>query len=235
MKVSGIYKIINKTNGKYYIGSSNNIIGIRGRWANHVHYLNNNKHQNRHLQRAWNKYGVDAFDFTILEKALPESLLEIEQKYLNEAAREKIKCYNMSFIAGKIEMTSEVKKKISESLKGIKRPYKPCKPSDVAKRVESRKWYKHHSKKTRDKISKARMGYVNSPESIQRMREKLKGRKPWNVHQTIYTFTNRITNEIFVGIKSDFIKKYSLFKQPVYLMINGNGRLKSYKGWTVIR
>lgn len=27
-KISGIYKIINKINGKYYVGSSDNILGI---------------------------------------------------------------------------------------------------------------------------------------------------------------------------------------------------------------
>ena len=233
-KISGIYKIINKINGKYYIGSSNNITGCRGRWANHIHYLNNNKHQNTHLQRAWNKYGADTFFFVILQKSPIKSLLEVEQEYLNEASKEKSKCYNMSFIAGKIEMTAEVKKKISRSLTGIRRPYKACKPEDVAKRVESRKWYNHHSKKTKDKMSKAARGRIHSSESIQRMRNKLKGKKPWNVHQTIYTFINKITGETFMGIKSDFIRNYNLFKQPVYLMINGNGRLKSYKGWTVI-
>ncbi len=33
----------------------------------------------------------------------------------------------------------------------------------------------------------------------------------------------------------DFIKKYNLFKSPVYDIINGNNRRKSYKGWVVSR
>jgi hypothetical protein len=48
MKISGIYKIINKINNKYYVGSS--------------------KHINPHLQNAWNKYGQNNFDFVITEE-----------------------------------------------------------------------------------------------------------------------------------------------------------------------
>ena len=40
-KISGIYKIINKVNGKYYVGSAKN---IRGRWNGHKHLLNRNIH-----------------------------------------------------------------------------------------------------------------------------------------------------------------------------------------------
>src|SRR3989304_1436717 len=64
-KISGIYKIINKTNGKYYVGSSNDIIG---RWFTHKSQLNRNNHCNPHLQRAWNKYGKDNFEFIIVEE-----------------------------------------------------------------------------------------------------------------------------------------------------------------------
>ena len=39
-KVSGIYKIINKVNGKYYVGSSNDILGAGGRWKEHINGLN---------------------------------------------------------------------------------------------------------------------------------------------------------------------------------------------------
>ena len=114
-KVSGIYKIINKTNGKYYIGSS---VNIKKRWFNHKHELNKNNHGNDYLQNAWNKYGKDAFDFMIVESIPAEKLIEVEQQYLNNI--EKDKCYNLSFIADKIEMTIATRKKMSESHKGEK-------------------------------------------------------------------------------------------------------------------
>ena len=60
----GIYKIENKINGKVYIGQSNN---IEKRWSEHISALNNDRHANSYLQRAWKKYGRENFEFSILE------------------------------------------------------------------------------------------------------------------------------------------------------------------------
>jgi len=81
MKISGIYKIVNKVNGKYYIGSSKN---IKRRWSGHKVKLNKNEHFNSHLQNSWNKYGKENFEFLIVEKVSEEKRIETEQKYLNE-------------------------------------------------------------------------------------------------------------------------------------------------------
>lgn len=63
--MQGIYSITNSINGKRYIGQSNDILK---RWRNHISKLNNGKHKNSHLQRAWLKYGKDNFVFEILEE-----------------------------------------------------------------------------------------------------------------------------------------------------------------------
>jgi len=63
--VSGIYKITNMKNKKIYIGSS---LYIRIRCIHHKNELNLNRHYNKHLQRAWNKYGEKNFKFSIVEK-----------------------------------------------------------------------------------------------------------------------------------------------------------------------
>ena len=61
-KISGIYKIVNKVNGKYYVGRSKNITGSHnGRWYHHTHKLKYNSHNNKHLQSAWNKSSLDNF------------------------------------------------------------------------------------------------------------------------------------------------------------------------------
>ena len=62
---SGIYAIKNKVNNKLYIGQSQN---IKNRWNYHKNRLNNNKHLNKKLQNAWNKYGPDNFEFIMLEE-----------------------------------------------------------------------------------------------------------------------------------------------------------------------
>lgn len=93
--VCGIYKIINKINGKYYVGSS---CYIYDRWLNHKRKLNCCSHVNPHLQNAWNKYKSEAFDFVIEEITTNENRLMIEQKYLDKAKLDD-NVYNTSFIA----------------------------------------------------------------------------------------------------------------------------------------
>ena len=61
-RISGIYKIVNKVNGKYYVGGSKN---IHKRWLEHKGLLRRNIHDNGHLQNAWNKYGEATFDFIV--------------------------------------------------------------------------------------------------------------------------------------------------------------------------
>jgi len=77
---TGIYRIRNIINGHTYIGSAKN---INRRWQRHRSALIHDRHENIHLQRAWNKYGKDMFIFEILEECLINDLLIIEQKYLD--------------------------------------------------------------------------------------------------------------------------------------------------------
>lgn len=76
LKVSGIYCIENVTNHKTYIGSSKNIYQ---RLLKHFALLRHNKHQNAHLQNAWNKYGENSFRWLILELCDSKELTEKEQ------------------------------------------------------------------------------------------------------------------------------------------------------------
>ena len=55
-----VYQIINKINGKQYIGST---VNWKRRAATHKCKLNNGEHPNRYLQNAWNKYGQESFVF----------------------------------------------------------------------------------------------------------------------------------------------------------------------------
>lgn len=77
---SGIYKIINKQNGKIYIGQSVNIIK---RLNAHKNTLKENKHNNIHLQNSYNKYGKDSFEYIIIEKCDENKLTERELYWIN--------------------------------------------------------------------------------------------------------------------------------------------------------
>lgn len=74
-----IYKITNKVNGKFYIGSS-----VNGYARKQVHFskLRNNKHDNAHFQNSFNKYGESAFVFSIIEDVDAALLQERELFYL---------------------------------------------------------------------------------------------------------------------------------------------------------
>jgi len=145
-KIVGIYKIINKVNGKYYVGSSNN---IHKRWNEHKKTLIKNTHHSRYLQRSWNKYGPESFDFVIIEPNINEKdLLITEQKYLDISSNEKDKCLNLSYLAGKVEMNEETRKKISKSNMG-----------------------KKLSEETKQKLRESSMGKKQSEETKQKLRE----------------------------------------------------------------
>ena len=61
----GVYAIINKANGKMYIGESINILL---RWKFHKEELNKGTHHSYKLQQDWNEYGAGNFTFKIIEK-----------------------------------------------------------------------------------------------------------------------------------------------------------------------
>ncbi len=115
--VCGIYAIINKINGHIYIGSS---INIHRRKLRHFRYLQNNGHENRHLQNAYNLYGKEAFQFVILKTTDPDSRLLEEQSYLDKHFGDS--CYNICPTAGSPGASGRIKtmthrQKISESLR----------------------------------------------------------------------------------------------------------------------
>lgn len=88
----GIYKIINIINNKFYIGSA---VDLKRRKARHFSELRNNKHNNRHLQAAWTKYGEQSFVFVVVELVdIADDLLAAENRWLKEHVG-KDYCYNI--------------------------------------------------------------------------------------------------------------------------------------------
>lgn len=62
-----IYKITNKLNQKMYIGKTDHI-NPQKRWSEHKSDAKNPNRNHRALYKALNKYGVENFDFEIIEE-----------------------------------------------------------------------------------------------------------------------------------------------------------------------
>ena len=117
---TGIYKITNLVNNKFYIGSSS--YNVYNRINVHKRLLKQNKHENSYLQKSYNKHGLNNFNFEIVELCEPLLCLEREQYYLDF-----FKCYNRDIgynINKKSNsrlgciLSQETKDKISNSHKG---------------------------------------------------------------------------------------------------------------------
>ena len=163
----GIYMIQNKVNGKIYIGQS---VNIEKRWKNHKSELRGNHHDNEHLQHAWNKYGEDNFEFTVICECDENQLNAREEYYIFELmSYDRRVGYNRTYGGGsglpteetrqkrseiqKIRMSNpEIRKKISEALKGEKNP-------NYGRTGEKHPLYGTHlSEEQRKRISEANKG-----------------------------------------------------------------------------
>jgi group I intron endonuclease len=227
-KVSGIYKIVNRVNGKYYIGSSKDIYD---RWKEHKQYLIHKYHPNDYLQHAWNKYGEDAFDFVIIEKLLENELKNIEQKYLDKIKGTPSIAYNLRYDAVGGEMSEYSKKKIGDKNRGKKRTIEAR-----LKMSLSAKNRPPTSKETKHKISLSKIGNKNhnfgkilSKETKLKLSKSNGGKNNPKFNSTIYTFKNKYTNEIFTGVCYDFRKLYNISSGRFSKLIKG--KLNHIKGW----
>jgi group I intron endonuclease len=126
LKNCGIYVIRNLVNDNIYIGSS---VNVKKRFCQHRNSLRKNKHHNKHLQRSWNKYGEENFEFVVIEHhSYPEKILGRENKC--------ILLYNPEYNSvrvneeGRFVLSEETKKRISESNKGKPHGVKGQKPSE---------------------------------------------------------------------------------------------------------
>lgn len=156
---SCVYRIVNMTNEKFYVGRTKDIIK---RIKTHYYQLKNNKHHSMHLQNSWNKYGEANFRLEIIIFSDdPSYLMEIEQSLIDKYYDKKV-LYNVSKLSkdgGDIisyhpkledikkkhskngkkryeEMSDEEKMKLSENMKGENNPmYGKTHDENVRKKI----------------------------------------------------------------------------------------------------
>lgn len=158
-KQSGVYSITNTANGKVYIGSA---VSIRGRLLYHRSYLRRGKHDNKHLQRSWDRHGEASFRFDVLETCDAGSVIEREQYWIDAlGVTDRSKGYNICPAAGSAMRgrthSEETRAKMSVANKG-KIPTAATKAAAEANRGKER------SQEIRDKIAASNAGKPKSAE-----------------------------------------------------------------------
>jgi group I intron endonuclease len=139
---SGIYSIEHVASGRRYVGSAAN---IDKRWKEHRRQLARGVHHSRFLQRAWDKHGEQAFQFTVVLLCDRHNLLWYEQSLIDAWRPE----YNSAPTAG-----SQLGLKMSDEAK--------AKMSAAAKRTRNFTGHRH-SEETKRRISEAKAGRKFGP------------------------------------------------------------------------
>ena len=115
LDLKGVYKIQNTQNKKIYIGSTNR--SFLNRMKQHNTKLKQGKHHSVHMQRAYELYGEDSFEFSIVE-VLTEKFLERESYWIQfyDSCNPEIG-YNMNPNCMKSPMLQKnISEKVSKSL-----------------------------------------------------------------------------------------------------------------------
>jgi len=154
----GIYRITNKIDGKFYIGSA---AQMRRRLRAHLGSLRRGDHKNPHLQRAFIRDGEDSFVMDVLLLCGKEELLQREQEFLDLT-----KChddtigYNISprADAGPIRIyTDEMRAEISARFKG------KSKSEEHRKRISEGQKHRKPTDEMRARISKKLKEFFSDP------------------------------------------------------------------------
>lgn len=160
-------------------------INIEKRLKCHNDHLIINKHGNIHLQRSFNKYGDDNFEFEILEECKIEELDDLEQYYIFLANSIK-NGYNCN-TGGNLNKrhSEETKQKISDSEKGIKNHFygkrhtiesknKMSKTKEGTQSGKDNPFYgRTHTKETKEKIRQYNIGKKMNQETKDKIKETL--------------------------------------------------------------
>jgi len=224
----GVYKIINITNNKLYVGSS---VNLKNRKKIHFLDLKKGNHHNNYLQKSYNKYGVENFKWKIIEivefnedrKILKANLLEKEQFWINELIVKDGKNigYNICLRAGSclgIKLTDEHKKKLSDGKKGDKNPMfgKPVSNETKLKLSEASK---NCSDETRKKIGEKSKGnqyalnHRHSEETKNKISESNKGK-----HSKPRYYSEESKRKMIESNKNRFVSEETRKKRSLSMM-----------------
>jgi len=237
---SGIYGIKNLINDKIYIGKSKNIFK---RWAVHKSELKRcvkKKDTNRFLWNAVKKYGLEKFEFIIIEELpIDEELFKIRELYWMDYFDSCNRDFGYNLRRdSKTNMIvhEDTKKLLKELVKGSGNPNFGNTWSDEQKKYMSelkKEGYKNGTllvnkealKKGREETQKR---YEENPQLKINMRKKVS--ENHNLYQ--YLKIDRVSGEILETFENrlELLEKYPEYKTSPLLSVC-NGWKSSYKGF----
>ncbi len=170
----GIYNLINKLNGKIYIGKTNN---LKRRFRDHKQSSKKYYRGKYPIVRALQKYGWHNFDVQILEyfdEIENEKLLDIEAEWIKKldatnrekgynickrsTDRTKVKVLKKIKLRKKRILSKEHKRKISEACKGKNGNKGVRKKGKKRIGINNPFYGHHHSQKSKEKIKLIHLG-----------------------------------------------------------------------------
>ena len=238
---TGVYRIRHLLTNKKYVGSA--AVSFKSRWSKHRRELNAGKHHSPHLQRAWNKYGEDAFVFEIVERTEPQHAVAQEEVFIaywkaTDPDHGYNQCARCSSPLG-LKRSAETRKKMSDSLKRAnsseekkellrernrQRVWTPESRAKLADHNRGRK----HSEKTREKI--AAVSRNMSQETRDKISAAAKGRNPTEQQRQRlieYNRTREMTQEIRDKIGAGNRGKTVSEEARAKISVAGKGRTQS--------
>jgi group I intron endonuclease len=166
-----IYRIINKIDGKAYVGQycKDN---PKQRFTTHKRNARN-PHSTEHLYRAIRKHGVENFEFTTICVCKNEELNDLEIKYIKEYDTFGENGYNMTSGGQGIRNF----KHSPETIERLREASTGKFPDDATRKRISEGLRGHGcSDETREKLRKAATGVAKKPETIEKLRIASTGR-----------------------------------------------------------
>ncbi len=161
--ISGVYYIRNTLTGHAYIGSSTH---LENRRRAHFWAMRYGRHECRHLQSAFRKYGIDAFEWHVAALCDKAACVETEQAHMDAfvAAHGRGKLYNACLFASLKQHSEETRRLIGDAHRGkVVRP-------ETLERMRQANLGKKHSEEHKAKIAAAGRGRVKSKTTREKLR-----------------------------------------------------------------